>query len=70
MTDLQNFTNTGINPAGINDQLAGFIVHNTTYYITVICRNNALLETMIVDELGKNILYSSMREGQSSGLEV
>ncbi|XP_064646203.1 uncharacterized protein LOC135499389 [Lineus longissimus] len=52
MTDVQNFTSTGVNPSGINDQLAGFIEHNTTYYVTVKCKNNARLETMVVDHIG------------------
>lgn len=40
-TDIQNYTSTGHNVAGINSSLEGVLQHNHTYYISIICYNGA-----------------------------
>lgn len=52
-TDIQNFTSTGQNVAGINSGLGGILEHDQAYYASFICSNGAGLNTTYVDTGGK-----------------
>ncbi|KAK3609657.1 hypothetical protein CHS0354_035942 [Potamilus streckersoni] len=54
--ELQNFTSTGRQPVGTNDQLEGILEHNVTYYASIRCRNGANMETQWNDTKGVRIL--------------
>ncbi|XP_062596534.1 uncharacterized protein LOC134257978, partial [Saccostrea cucullata] len=51
-TDIQNFTSTGQNVVGINDQLGGILEHDQTYYATITCTNGAGHTTVFTDTRG------------------
>ncbi|KAK3612515.1 hypothetical protein CHS0354_024486 [Potamilus streckersoni] len=55
-SELQSFVSTGINPTGINSNLSGILEHNTTYYVSVKCRNQAGITTVWNDTKGVTVL--------------
>ncbi|KAK3612537.1 hypothetical protein CHS0354_024514 [Potamilus streckersoni] len=55
-SELQSFISTGINPTGINSNLSGILEHNTTYYVSVKCRNQAGITTVWNDTKGVTVL--------------
>lgn len=54
-SDIQNYTSTGHNVAGINSSLEGVLQHNHTYYVSVICHNGAGQSAAHNDTKGKVI---------------
>ena len=46
LTDLQEFQHVGLNQSNKNTNLEGHLFDNQTYYVTVIARNGAGLETV------------------------
>lgn len=49
---IQRFTSTGAQSVGINTNLKGLLEHNTTYYVSVKCQNEAGLTTLYEDARG------------------
>jgi len=52
---IQKFTSTGSLSVGINNNLKGKLLHNTTYYVSVKCQNEAGLSTLWEDTKGSCI---------------
>ena len=51
--DIQNYTSTGLNPTGKNDQLFGIITHNVRYYVSYKCVNGGGLVATSEDQTGE-----------------
>ena len=51
--DIQDYTSTGLNPGGKNDQLFGIITHNVRYYVSYKCVNGGGLVTTFEEQTGE-----------------
>ncbi|KAL3873866.1 hypothetical protein ACJMK2_036950, partial [Sinanodonta woodiana] len=54
--EIQPFISTGTTSLGINSNLEGILQHNTTYYVSVKCHNQAGLTTLIRFSKGVTVL--------------
>ncbi|ESO82597.1 hypothetical protein LOTGIDRAFT_236952 [Lottia gigantea] len=57
--DIQEYVSTGINPSGTNRNLLGILEDNSTYYVSVKCRNGAGLETVYNEQKGVTVLLNA-----------
>ncbi|XP_052806219.1 uncharacterized protein LOC128235437 [Mya arenaria] len=60
--DLQRFTSTGVTSIGTNTSFEGILESNSTYYVSVMCTNEAGLVTVLNDTKGVTVLLEAPSE--------